>query len=324
MESSLGIDDKDPDIKSLLRDLVYADCYHDFNIKFNTLDIFKKISTTIKKNNDELITNNNDIIKYINKNIEGSSITTVYEYFKQTDLLTPVNRNLGNPTLKENEVLDTIFGEGVFEGIRTNLKNNHKEYFNGTMGLPKSNEININIKEKIRRKYKYSAFPTKNNGEYYNIPYSCREVSNNNNFILLDDASFFSFSTLRDEDILLKITKGMRSQNLNIDDINRSYTFYFIKNNENLADPAPKTSFYNKGNQRIKIKILKDKINTNINFPAYSENNEQKNNLFSSINLNITNKIIIDKNNVKKEVIDAKVNYPRKNIYDYNDITSIS
>jgi len=207
MESSLGIDDKDPDIKSLLRDLVYADCYHDFNIKFNTLDIFKKISTTIKKNNDELITNNNDIIKYINKNIEGSSITTVYEYFKQTDLLTPVNRNLGNPTLKENEVLDTIFGEGVFEGIRTNLKNNHERYFNGTMKLPKGNEININIKEKIRINYKYSAFPKKNNGEYYNIPYSCREVSNNNNFKLLNDAYFFSFSTLRDEDILLKLQK---------------------------------------------------------------------------------------------------------------------
>ena len=205
MASRLGIDDKDPDIKSLLRDLVYADCYQDFNIKFNTLDIFKKISTTIKKNNDEIITNNKDIIKYINKNIEGSNITTVYEYFKQTGLLTP--EKLGKLTLKEDKVLDTIFGDKVFENIRTILRDNHKQYFEGAMELPKGNEININIKEKIKRKYKYSAYPTKNNGEYYNIPYSYREVSNNNNFIILVDASFFSFSSCS----LLLLSESSRS-----------------------------------------------------------------------------------------------------------------
>ena len=53
--------------------------------------------------------------------------------------------------------------------------------------------------------------------------------------------------------ILLKITKQIIknsvSQDLNLDDLNRSYTFYIIKNSENLADSAAKISFFDKSSK---------------------------------------------------------------------------
>ena len=72
------------------------------------------------------------------------------------------------------------------------------------------------------------------------------------------------------------------------------------------------------------IKILKDKINTNIKFPAYSNNsNEQNNNLFSSININTTN-VKVEINKKEKIKINAEVNYPNKPSKKYDDISSLS
>lgn len=302
MVSRLGINNKNPFIQNLLGDLAFADCYHDFSDSKMFTKLIEKIST-IKKISDKDV-NGKAIVDYINKQIsnENPSIKTIYSYFEKTDLLTPATEKLDNKELKENKILDNILGDGIYKGIKEMLKNNEKLYLEGTQQLPKDSIMNINIQGQIIRNYKYSLYPTKKNGEYYNLPYSYREVSNNNNFILLDDASFFSFSSLRDEDILLKITKDIGSENLSSNDINRSYTFYFIKNSENLADSAKKTSLYNKGNQRIKIKILKDKANYKIKFPAYTDENFTQNiNYFSSIELN-TEK--------KEKEIEADVNYP--------------
>ena len=305
---ALGINEQNEFIQNLLGDLAYADFYHDFSDS-TMFDKLKTEISKIKKLNKENIDGEN-IIEYINNKINSRvpnrgevlrPVNTVYEYFQATDLLTPAIEKLDDNYLKEDKILDTILGNNIYKGIKQILKTNEENYFKGTMALPKDRPLNINIGE-IRRNYKVSAYPTKKDEEYYNLPYSYREVSNNSNFIILIDSSFFSFSSLRDEDILLKITNNKGSDFLNVNDINRCYTFYIIQNSENLADSATKISLFNKGNQRIKIKILKDKINTNIKFPAYDDINFTQNiNYFSSIELNT------EKN---KEEIEADANYP--------------
>ena len=248
---ALGINEQNEFIKNLLGQLAYADFYHDFsNLKFKTAKLFKEVSKILKTTESEIKLK--EVMDYVNKNIKDKGIETVYEYFKFTDLLIPVTNNLNDNDLKEDKILETILGNNVYKDIKETLTNNEEEYFKGAMVLPKDKPFTINIGREIRRNYKYSVYPTKKGEEYYNLPYSYREVSNNNNFILLIDSSFFSFSSLRDENNILKITNGIGSEDLSSNDINRSYTFYIIKNSENFADSATKISLFNKGNKNIK------------------------------------------------------------------------
>ena len=59
-------------------------------------------------------------------------------------------------------ILNRIFNENK-------TINNEEKYFDGIEQLPKDFNMDINIKNEIVRKYKYSVYPTKKNGEYKDI-----------------------------------------------------------------------------------------------------------------------------------------------------------
>ena len=142
------------------------------------------------------------------------------------------------------------------------------------------NKIHININNgEILRTYKYSCYPTKLRGKFFNLPFAFEKLTNTRTFVLLIDASYVSFSKIRNVDSLLTLMGDKYNPNI-------KYTFYILKNNENISDSAVKIDLFEEGNKNIKIKLLKDKANTKTLYPSYNEDLKSQNrNLYSRVSI---------------------------------------
>ena len=265
-------------INEILTILARADFQHDFNFKdkkklnelFTKLENTENINNTGKKSNSW-------ITEMRTKNIN------VFDYFYKSDVLLPYEYNYIIPD-PEILALNLIIGIDTFSRIQETLRTNEGAYglleeTPKSLDPPKNVPLAININGEIKRNYTYSAYPVKVRGEYYNLPYVFTQLSSTSKreFALLIDSSFFSFSTLRKQSIIRKLIG-----NITDDDKRQNYTFYIIKNNENIADSAYKLDSFLKERENIKIKILRDKKENKSVYPHFRNTEENQNvNLFS-------------------------------------------
>jgi len=232
-------------INNLLLILARADFQHDFS-KVNLTKILEKLSST-----QNIKTPNIDT-SWIKNNIRNNNSKDVFDFFKTSNILTPYRFD---QSISEKQALELILGS-TFTDIQNKLKEDEEKYglldAQKTLDPPKNVPLPINIENEIKRSYTYSAYPVKVRGEYYNLPYVFRQLSSTNKreFVLLIDSSFFSFSTLRKQSILKTLIGEISDE-----DRRQNYTFYIIKNNENIADSAQKLDTFFTGRENIKIKI---------------------------------------------------------------------
>ena len=215
----LGITDKSQVIKDLLGLLSRSDFYHDFAmIKVKTL--VKQLKSSIPINAPSYYTSK------INEFIEKNKDKSIYDIFENTNLLTPSDKK---EIIKTDKVIQEILNLDI-KKIKDELKENEENYGllkeakEDTIKPPTNIKIDINYQNKIRRNYEYSCYPTKVRGEYFNLPFVFRKLTNKNNFILLIDSTLFSLKKMRRRDIVRTLV-GDRY------DDTQTYTFYIIKNN---------------------------------------------------------------------------------------------
>lgn len=295
-DSALGLQSPHSEkINRLLFLLSRADFQHDFS-KVNLDKILEKLSST-----QNIKTPNIDT-SWIKKDKKKFDSKDVFEYFKTSDILTPFTFD---QSITEKQALELIIGSS-FTHIQNTLKENEERYgllvAEKTSDPPKNVPLPLNIEGEIKRNYTYSAYPVKVRGQYYNLPYAFTQLSSTNKreFALLIDYSFFSFSTLRKQSILKTLIGE-----ISIEDKSQNYTFYIIKNNENIADSAQKLDTFSTGRENIKIKILRDKKENKSVYPPLSSNEKNQN-----INLYSRAQIITE----KKEVLGFGLGEPKINV----------
>jgi len=297
----LGIDSKDKEINDLLCLLSRSDFHHDFaKIKMNT--IYGKLLSS-----ENIKSKTKDYIKRVTEFKSKSENKSIYDYFEKTNLLLPSENK---EYLSEINILEKIIGLNM-SGIKRELINKEdsyglqkemNKYKVEDIQMPPTNKpFDINYKNKILRKYQYSCYPAKVRGEYFNLPFAFRKLANNRNFVLLIDSSYFSIKKMKRREIV----KTILGDNY---DEKQTYTFYIIKNNETMSDSAVKLETFDKGNEKIKIKILKDLATNESIYPEFS-NVSQAANLYSSILMRTKKDLHTDKINGTIKYKDGKLEF---------------
>ena len=297
----LGIDSKDIEINDLLCLLSRSDFHHDFaNIKMHNIYAKMLKSENLKSNSKNYITQVTELKS-------RSANKSIYEHFENTNLLLPSNNKEYS---SEINILEKIIGL-IMSSIKREVINKQDSYgLQKEMSKYKVEDIeyppinkpfDINYKNKILRKYQYSCYPAKVRGEYFNLPFAFRKLANNRNFVLLIDSSYFSIKKMKRREIV----KTILGDNY---DEKQTYTFYIIKNNETMSDSAVKLETFDKGNEKIKIKILKDLPTNESIYPEFS-NLSQAANLYSSILMRTKKDLYTDKINGNITYKDGKLEF---------------
>jgi len=218
----LGITDKSSIIKDLLGLLTRSDFHHDFSdIKVKKLA--KQLLNSTPQNAPYYY--QSKMKEFIERNKEES----IYNIFSNTNLLTPSDNKI---YINTDKVIKEILSLDISK-IKGELKENEDKYgllkdinkykIEDIKITPPINEnIKINYKNKISRAYEYSCYPTKVRGEYFNLPFVFRKLTNKNNFIFLIDSTLFSLKKMRRRDIVKTLLGDTY-------DPNHTYTFYIIK-----------------------------------------------------------------------------------------------
>jgi hypothetical protein len=310
----LGITDKSDIIKDLLGLLTRSDFHHDYNKKAVTIgELATKLRETAPLNPSHSI----DIYKKrINEFVKKNKEKNIYDIFSNTNLLTPSEKK---EFIKTDKVIKEILGFEM-SNIKRELKENEDKYgllkdinkykIENIIKPPINKGITINYKNKIKRDYQYSCYPAKVRGEYFNLPFVFRKLTNKNNFIFLIDSTQFSLKKMRRREIIRTLIGDTY-------DSTQTYTFYIIKNNETLSDPATKIEAFDSGSERIKIKILKDLSTNESIYPPFNRDNKSQNtNLFTSINLRTRKE--------GENSINANIEYSPREIDNFKDLSKIS
>jgi hypothetical protein len=303
MATELGVQSSSEKMQRVLAKLARSDTWHDFskinlkktiNLIENSALIDEKLQSTQydKDDEDENMSGGGEKkvdVRFLEKLSQGKS--NVYQFFENTDFL--VHRK-DDIFMDEDNVLEKILGD-IYRNIRNSLEENEDAY--GLLKEPSTytnvikpmlhpenekeeNKIHINIENgEILRTYKYSCYPTKLRGKFFNLPFAFEKLTNARTFVLLIDASYVSFAKIRNVDALLTLMGDKYDPNI-------KYTFYILKNNENISDSAVKIDLFEEGNKNVKIKFLEERDNTRILYPSYNEDLKSQNrNLYSRVSI---------------------------------------
>jgi hypothetical protein len=306
MATELGIQSSSEKIQKLLAKLARTDLWHDFskvNIK-KILALLENSTQILDIGKDEDMNQSGGGTKKVDVRFitnKAGRRTNIFDFFEDTDFLIPKKED---PYKNEEELIEKILGP-IYKNIRSSLEDNEDSYgllnevstYKNVKSIKKpmlhpenekeENKIHINVENgEILRTYIYSCYPTKLRGKYFNLPFAFEKLTNTRTFILLIDASYFCFTKLRSVDSLLTLVGDTYNPN-------QKYRFYILKNNENVSDSSVKIDLFDKGNNNVEIKILRERATSKIVYPSYKEDIKNQNrNLYTT--LSITNQKVED------------------------------
>ena len=230
-------------LKDILSILSRSDFKHDFET-VNMRDIIDKVEISKNKKSRVPFPGQDRFIKSIKSKITRKEETTVYNHFKDINILIP--DEAARTEMSEDKVVNDVIKIG-YEDLKVSLIKYSEENsveknlsYNEAEFTKLNGEIPVSLQNIIVRKYKRTVYPTKIKGEYLNLPVAFQKTSNKTKFVLILDNSFFSISTMR---------RTIRNTIMEEDTYNPNdeYEFYILENNENMGDSGIKISNFDDG-----------------------------------------------------------------------------